>query len=105
MTQTAAYANENLTRMSGANAPLTIQTARHSGSMDVDFARKVAANVRNVRTEGDLRFLCRPRNLEPYSTGFSNFSKNRSDSPMAMYFSRSSSPSASTGGNVHTPRG
>lgn len=37
--------------------------------------------------------------------GFTNFSVMRSDSPIARYFSRSLSPSASDGGSVQTPLG
>jgi hypothetical protein len=35
-----------------------------------------------------------PPRATPYSAGFSNFSRNRSDSPIARYLSRFSSPSA-----------
>ena len=37
--------------------------------------------------------------------GFMNFSVIRSDSPIARYFSRSTSPLRSTGGSVQTPSG
>jgi len=40
-----------------------------------------------------------------YLRGLTNFRVKRSLSPMAAYFSRSLSPSANVGGNVHTPRG
>jgi hypothetical protein len=39
----------------------------------------------------------------PSAPGLKNLSVIRSDSPMARYFSLSLSPSASVGGNVHTP--
>lgn len=64
--------------------------------------------VRGDRLNRCLFNLCQSTHAPEarfYLPGFTNLNVIRSDSPMARYFARSLSPSASVGGSVQTPSG